>query len=168
MRLILLQLVLVSSVYGQAEATRLCEVTLRAVSVAGVTQSYRVTSFKNDQGVDFSAHFIGLHGSIPCRLSPYSFELTWNLAQNEKVAQITKLAGTVSVYKPETWLTVATSPSVYVQPDGAAGSLSTSLPAGYLWRGRITPIPSEPLWVYIRSAVRSTAVVRFGDRVSCG
>ncbi len=132
------------------------EVTLRVVNVEGVTQAYRVTSFKNDRGVEFADRFDGLRGRVPRSITPYSFQLSWTLAQNERVADFTRLSGTIAVTDPETWRTVSTSPSVRVLPDGSgAGSLNWSAPPGYVWRGRINPLPREPLWVQLRSAVRT-------------
>ncbi len=157
MRVLLLKVALWASIAAQADEPSECEVTLRVVNVEGSAQSYQVTSFRNNRDIEFASRFSGLRGRVPCsKTSSYTFEVSWNLAQTARVAEVTRIGGTILAEHPENWRTVSTSPSAQVQADGSgAGFVNWGNLPDYVFRGRIKPTPSEPLWVQFRSAVRT-------------
>lgn len=157
MRSIILFVMMTSPLLGQ-EGERPCAVTLRVVNAAGLPQPYSVTAFRDDNGVDYADRFQGLRGTVPCRPGLYEYQVKWNDV-NAHVANLTRVEGKVPAYKPETWLTVATDPNIYVSPDHTrAGFVNASGPVGYVWKGRITPVPEEPVWIQFRSAIRANSV----------
>lgn len=135
---------LVSLVFGQ-DTSGVCAVTLRVIDVGGRPVPYRVASFKDPKGVDYSSAFEGLRGRVPCNVQLYTFQVVRTDINN----RFANLEGRVSALHPEAWMTVMTSPSLLIDQVGQG---SKSLPVGYVWKGRVTPVSTERLWVRIRSA----------------
>lgn len=145
--------------FAQAQLSRgLCSVTLRVVNLAGVDQPYSVTTFINEgfgvgSGVDYAKEFQNLRGMVPCDPSVYTVEVD-RTNPNERIGSLTRVRGRVAPWHPEVWLTLATNPNLFFAASGLpAGAVTSARPEGYVWTGRITPTPREPLWVHLRSAV---------------
>jgi hypothetical protein len=149
MRYILLFFGTVSLVAGQ-DTKQACTITLRVVDVEGRPLPYRVGSFVNSKGIDYSVDFEELTGRVPCDWSLYTFEVVRTDVNHNHANRV----GRVRVSGSENWLTISTDPNVIVGVD-RVGSASWSVPDGYVWRGRLTPVPRERTWIYIRSAVRT-------------
>lgn len=151
---ILLMLVSIGQVFGQDTAP-LCRVSMRAVDVGGRPVSYRMESFTNARGVDYSDQFRGLRGNVPCDVQLYSFRVVRSNV-SASIERHTRITGRVNVSAPESWLTVSTDPNLFISADGTqAGTASWALPVGYSWRGHIRQASGERLWVYLRSAIPS-------------
>ena len=150
MRLFVTSLMFVSFVFGQ-ESTRACAVTLRVVDPAGVVQpSYVVKSFTYE-GVEFADRFEGLRGTVPCRPGFYEIEVRRSTASTPIASNLSRLDSRITARNPENWLTISTS-TIALSADGTqGGTINIARPEGYIWRGRITPTPAEPLWVRITS-----------------
>ena len=134
---------------------RNCVVALRVVDVAGRPVPYKVTSFKDRKGVDFASEFVGLRGSVPCSVFLYTVQLDQSNV-SDRVAEFTKIQSRVAADTAETWLTLPTNPTLSISPDGTrVGSRTWGIPAGYVWKGRLTNLPEMKVWIHIRSAVRS-------------
>ena len=131
-----------------------CQVNLRVLNVDGTPGLYAVDSFKDEKGVEFSKQFSGLRGPVPCQLVSYSFVLK-RISASDWVRHITRVEGRMWATKAETWLTVSTDPAIYVSPDGQRGGfINSSYPMGFLyWKGRVLPLPTEKLWIHMRSVV---------------
>ena len=153
MRYFIIFLYSMASLASAQEAARSCAVTLRVIDVAGRPAPYRLASFKDADGVDYSGGFEGLRGRVPCNVQLYTFQVVRTDVNN----RITNIDGRVSALYPEAWMTVVTNPSLVILGDQAFQA-SKSLPVGYVWKGRVTPMSTERLWIRIRSA----ATVRSG------
>jgi hypothetical protein len=153
MKVLVLFLLGALALFGQ------CSITLRVVNVAGNLMPYRVTSFKDAYGGEHGHQFDGLHGIVSCnRTAAYTFEAKW-IGASTRVADITKVEGKVMADQPEKWLTVSTDPGVHVNADGTeAVFVNSSMPRGYVWRGRVLPLPQERLWIYLRSAIPTSPI----------
>ena len=150
----LLVLLAISQLLGQ-DTARLCRVSMRAVDLGGRPVSYRMESFTNARGVDYSDQFRGLRGNVPCDVQLYSFRVVRSNV-SASIERHTGMTGRVDVSAPESWLTVSTDPNLSISADGTqAGSASWALPVGYSWRGHIRQASGERLWVYLRSAIPS-------------
>ena len=152
MDLYLLCFITLTVAYGQQPAT-LCPVTMRVVDEKGRPQPYRVESFKNANGLEFAKQFVSLQGVVPCEVQLYSYQVVREgVAAN--VLRHTRIEGRFAVAAPETFVSVSTDPTIFISRDGSfAAALGRYVPEGYVWRGTISPLPREELWVYLRSAV---------------
>lgn len=155
MRYFIVFLYSMASLVSAQEATRICAVTLRVIDVAGLPAPYRLASFKDADGVDYSVGFEGLRGRVPCNVQLYTFQVV----RTDVTNRVTDIQGKVSAWYPESWMTVVTNPGLLIL-GGHALQASRSLPVNYVWKGRVTPMSTERLWIRIRSAatVRSDYV----------
>lgn len=146
MRTALMFSLLLSTLWGAD-----CSVVLRAVHVDGSPADYEVSSFKDEDGKEFSDRFTGLRGRVPCQLVAYRFALHLRGA-SAQARQATMIVGTIWANDPANWLTVST-PNVYVSPDRQHAGNPDGGGLYEYWKGRIEPRPKERLWIHMRSMV---------------
>ncbi|MBY0505374.1 MAG: hypothetical protein K2X03_15780 [Bryobacteraceae bacterium] len=151
--LLLLTSLLVPMLSGQA--AKLCNVSFRVLNVDGSPAPYSVTAFRSETQ-EFADRFVGLRGLVPCSVFLYRYQLKRATA-NARLAEVSKLEGTISANSPESWLTVSTDPGLVISPDESGWGWPTlgKPPEFEVWKGRLTQMPEGDLWIYFRSAVRS-------------
>ena len=146
MRFFALFCLMISMAFGQ-NAGDLCAVALRVVDVGGRPLPYKVSSFKNAKGAEYASAFEGLRGRVPCDIQLYSFQVVRTDIDN----RFTNLEGNIGAERPERWMSILASPRYDIYGNQLIVG-TRRFPAGYVWKGRILPLPEERLWVRIRSA----------------
>ena len=153
-RYISLAVLFTLAAFGQGVIDGLCSVTLRVVDFGGLSVTHRVVSFVDTDGSDYVGSFVGLQGKVPCKASPYTLTVT----RTDVSSRYANIRQKISVSFPETWLTLVTDPNLRFGSFGA-GFLSRSVPVGHVWNGTISPMSSDRLWIFVRSAVDSSETV---------
>jgi hypothetical protein len=62
------------------------------------------------------------------------------LGRSDVVTKAGKILGKFDVFRPETWVTLEADPTLRIGPEGVL-SLDSALPADFVIRGKITPMP---------------------------
>jgi len=113
-------------------------VTIRVMDQDGyAVESCRVDRFEGRRHGDMTSHFNGTRGTqIPYDIYSYTLK------------RVGSVQGTVEVFSPEVLVTVPSSRALLV----AGVSAEMAMPAGYITRGKIDPMPPEkseidPIWI---------------------
>ncbi len=136
-----------------AQAQAVCAVTFRVLDVTGQSVPHIVTEFRGASGQDYSSTFSDLRGNVPCSLNSYRFQVKRSDSNNIRAF----ISGTVFASRPETWISVTTPANIVFDGDRAI-SVSEVLPVGYVLRGTVTPVPTERIWLQIRSVASAVLV----------
>ena len=129
-------------------------VVLRVVDELGKSVPYKIEYCAGPVGPkgDCTGSFLGLEAAqLP--FGKYSF----TLGRSDVATEAGKIRGKFDVYRPETWVTLEADPTLLIGPEGVL-SLDSALPADFVIRGKITPMPEgkDSVWVRLQSPYKTT------------
>ncbi len=126
-------------------------VVLRVVDESGKSVPYKIEYCAGPKG-DCTGSFLGLEAAqLP--FGKYSF----TLGRSDVATKAGKILGKFDVFRPETWVTLEADPTLLIGPEGVL-SIDRALPADFVIRGQITPMPEgkDSVWVRMQSPYKTT------------